>query len=203
MRPDKKILGLLGLTDAAIDARECLSESGHDDGVGRGHRRADDPVPRDGRPLHAERRDVPLATLYSNATTATSNPAVTLRSFGTNGGQAVAFAYDLARSVVYTRQGNPAWAGQERDGAPGIRPDDMFFGGSQTDWVNTSKIAIPQADEQQRLLANVITLHESRPDAFAAILVPATRQEGCRRCSPATTTRRTTLQAASRATSTG
>ena len=58
-----------------------------------------------------------VATLYSNATTATSNPAVTLRSVGANGGQAAAFTYDLARSIVYTRQGNPAWAGQERDGS--------------------------------------------------------------------------------------
>ena len=39
-----------------------------------------------------------------------------------NGGQAAAFTYDLARSVVYTRQGNPAWAGQERDGD---RPDPV------------------------------------------------------------------------------
>ena len=41
-----------------------------------------------------------IATLYSNATTATSNPAVTLRSVGLLGGQAAAFTYDLARSVV-------------------------------------------------------------------------------------------------------
>ena len=31
-------------------------------------------------------------------------------------GQAAAFTFDLARSIVYTRQGNPAWAGDERDG---------------------------------------------------------------------------------------
>ena len=65
-----------------------------------------------------------VATLYSTATTATANPAVTLRTVGTNGGQAAAFTYDLARSVVYTRQGNPAWAGQERDGIAPIRSDD-------------------------------------------------------------------------------
>ena len=96
-----------------------------------------------------------VATLYSNATTATTNPAVTLRSVGSSGGQAAAFTYDLARSVVYTRQGNPAWAGQERDGVAGIRPDDMFYSHAGCD---TNKIAIPQADEQQRLLVNLITL---------------------------------------------
>ena len=73
---------------------------------------------------------------------------------GTAGGQAAAFAYDLARSVIGTRQGNVAWAGQERDGEPeAVRSDDLFFGG----WLDMSRVAIPQADEQQRLLANLIT----------------------------------------------
>ena len=91
-----------------------------------------------------------LATLYSDASTATVHPAVTQRVLGS--GRAVGFAYDLARSVVYTRQGNPAWAGQERDGNPVIRSNDMFF----PDWIDLNKVAIPQADEQQRLLSNII-----------------------------------------------
>ena len=103
-----------------------------------------------------------VARLYSDAATATSEPAVSLRDVGTGGGQAAAFAFDLARSVVYTRQGNPAWAGQKRDGtANGIRADDLFYGAKagdvQPDWVDMSKIDVPQADEQQRLLANLIT----------------------------------------------
>ena len=110
-----------------------------------------------------------VATLYSNASTATTNPAVTLRSVGASGGQAAAFTYDLARSIVLTRQGNPSWVGQERDGVVGIRPDDLFFGASagdvQPDWLDTAKIDIPQADEQQRLLANLIETHEPRPEA--------------------------------------
>jgi methionine-rich copper-binding protein CopC len=97
-----------------------------------------------------------VATLYSSATTATSNPAVTLRSVGSNGGQAAAFSYDLPRSIVAMRQGNQAWAGQERDGQTPIRSDDLYFGGRSTDWVNLDKVAIPQADEQQRLLANLV-----------------------------------------------
>ncbi|WP_221391117.1 N,N-dimethylformamidase beta subunit family domain-containing protein [Dyadobacter sp. NIV53] len=92
-----------------------------------------------------------LANLYSSATVATSNPAVTTRDVGS--GKAIAFTYDLAKSVVYTRQGNPAWAGQKRDGQINpIRSDDMFF----PDWVDFNKIEIPQADEQQRFLANII-----------------------------------------------
>jgi hypothetical protein len=101
-----------------------------------------------------------VATLYSDALTATSNPAVTLRNVGTNGGQAAAFTYDLAKSVVQTRQGNPAWAGQDRDGLSPVRSDDMFFGPAsfdpKPDWLDFNKVQIPQADEQQHLLANLI-----------------------------------------------
>jgi WD40 repeat protein len=101
-----------------------------------------------------------VATLYTDANTTTSNPAVTLRSVGTSGGQAAAFTYDLATSIVQTRQGNPAWAAQERDGYTPIRSNDKFYGNAigdpQPDWVDLNKVAIPQADEQQRLLANLI-----------------------------------------------
>jgi hypothetical protein len=95
-----------------------------------------------------------VADLYAGPTMPTPHPAVTLRSVGTAGGQAASFSYDLARSVVQTRQGNPAWAGQKRDGQFGpIRSDDLFF----PDWADLGKVAIPQADEQQRLLANLVT----------------------------------------------
>jgi hypothetical protein len=98
-----------------------------------------------------------VARLYNSATASTNNPAVTMRTVGSSGGRAAAFTYDLARSVALTRQGNPAWAGQERDGLAPIRSDDMFFGGSGSpDWIDLNKVAIPQADEQQRLLINLI-----------------------------------------------
>ena len=106
-----------------------------------------------------------LATLYSSATVPTVNPALTLNSVGL--GKAAAFAYDLAQSVVYTRQGNPAWAAQERDGFAPIRPDDKFFGASandpEPDWIDLTKVAIPQADEQQRLLVNLILRMDAKP----------------------------------------
>jgi len=90
----------------------------------------------------------------------TDAPAVTIAALGMNGGHAAAFTFDLARSIVYTRQGNPAWSGQERDGNGPIRSDDLFFGAAagdvQADWVDLTKVAIPQADEQQRLLANLV-----------------------------------------------
>jgi len=100
-----------------------------------------------------------LATLYSSAASSTAYPAVTSRTVGSNGGQAIAFTYDLAKSIVLTHQGNPAWAGQKRDGTGGPpRSDDMYYGMGGTDYVDLNKVAIPQADEQQRLLNNIMML---------------------------------------------
>ena len=151
MRPDKKLAGLLGLTDAGTTLAEGYLLVNTASGPGKGivgqtiqyHGTAD---------RYTLNGATSVASLYTNATTATSSPAVSLRSVGANGGQAAAFTYDLARSVVYTRQGNPAWAGQERDGFSPMRSDDLFY----PDWVDLNKVSIPQADEQQRLLANLI-----------------------------------------------
>ncbi|HTB26325.1 MAG TPA: Ig-like domain-containing protein, partial [Puia sp.] len=97
-----------------------------------------------------------LATLYSSATTATTFPAVTTHNVGSNGGKAIAFAYDLARSVVTTRQGNPALVGEHLDGQSGPSRSDNLFMGSPTPWLDLNKVAIPQADEQQHFLTNII-----------------------------------------------
>jgi len=101
-----------------------------------------------------------IASLYRDDKTATQYPAVSTLQIGK--GSATVFSYDLARSVVYTRQGNPDWSGIERDGMRPIRSDDLFYGASasdpQLDWVDPSLIAVPQADIQQRLLANLILL---------------------------------------------
>ena len=84
-----------------------------------------------------------VAGLYTTATANTGLPAVTLRSVGANGGQVATFAFDLARSVIATRQGNLAWAGQNRDGQTPNRSNDLFFGGSSTDWLNLAKVHVP------------------------------------------------------------
>ena len=159
MRPDKQLSTLLGLTDDSLTLSDAylLVDTSKEPGAGivdqtiQFHGTAD---------LYTVNDASIVATLYTDSTTATDNPAVTLRSVGTAGGQVAAFTYDLARSVVYTRQGNPDWAGQERDGVAGIRTSDLFFGAAdgdpQPDWVDLNKVAIPQADEQQRLLANMI-----------------------------------------------
>jgi hypothetical protein len=90
-----------------------------------------------------------LATIFSDSATPTAYPAVISYSFGK--GHTVAFAYNLPRNIAYTRQGNPAWAGQERDGILGIRAAEMYLG-----WVDTSKNHFNQADVQMQLLSHVI-----------------------------------------------
>jgi hypothetical protein len=160
MRPDPQLAGLLGLTSLGSTLGEAYLGVDTAGGPGAGitattmqfHGVAD---------RYALAGATAVATLYSDRDTPTTSPAVTLRSVGSAGGEAAAFAYDLARSVIYTRQGNPAWAGQERDGVVSLRPNDMFYGAKagdvQPDWIDTTRIAIPQADEQQRLLVNLVT----------------------------------------------
>ncbi len=163
MRPDPQLAALLGLTSAGTTLGNAYLVIDTTKAPGRGivgqtiqfHGTADRYSLAAATPAA-----VAVATLYASAWTSSSNPAVTLRSVGSAGGQAAAFTFDLARSIVYTRQGNPAWAGDERDGTTPKRSDNLFYGAKpgdeQPDWVNLSKVAIPQADEQQRLLANLI-----------------------------------------------
>jgi hypothetical protein len=155
MRPDKQLAGLLGLTDAGTTLSEGYLRVDTSRAPGTG-------IAGDTLQFHgtADRYTlngaISVATLFTDGTTAVNSPAVTLRPVGAGGGQAASFAYDLAQSIVYTRQGNPAWSGQERDGSTPIRSSDLFFGGAAPDWIDFNKVAIPQADEQQRLLANMI-----------------------------------------------
>jgi N,N-dimethylformamidase beta subunit-like protein/uncharacterized protein DUF4082/Big-like domain-containing protein len=157
MRPDKKLAGLLGMTDATTTLADAylLVNTASSPGAGIVNQTMQFHGVADRYTLSGA---TAVATLYSNATTATVNPAVTIRKVGL--GNAAAFTYDLAKSVIYTRQGNPAWSGQDRDGTLPIRSDDLFFGAKTgnvlPDWVDLNKVAIPQADEQQRLLYNVV-----------------------------------------------
>ena len=163
MRPDKKLAPLLGLSDESSVLSDAYLKVDATREPGKGivdqtiqyHSAAD---------LYTLVGDTQqVAAIYSSPSEATSNPAVTLRSTNPFGSKAAAFTFDLARSIVYTRQGNPAWAGQERDGVAPIRANDLFFGGAEPDYVNLDKVAIPQADELQRLLANMI-LHMNETD---------------------------------------
>lgn len=158
-RPDPQLAALLGITPAGGTLSEgYLLVANAGPGVGIINQTIQFHGTADQYNLNGA---TSLATLYSNPNTATSYPAVTSHNVGANGGKAVAFTYDLARSVVYTRQGNPAWEGQNRETTDGvIRSNDLYYGNAagdpQPDWVNLDKVAIPQADEQLRLLTNII-----------------------------------------------
>jgi hypothetical protein len=87
-----------------------------------------------------------------------ASAAATWRRVGE--GTVAALTYDLPQSVVLTRQGNPSWAGQNRDGDMLTRSNDLFFGGAagdeQEDWVAPDLLDVPQADEHQRLLVRLL-----------------------------------------------
>jgi hypothetical protein len=102
-------------------------------------------------------------------------PAVAVHTVGR--GNVAVWAFDLARSVALMRQGNPALSGQEHDGLQNVRATDQFVG-----WFDRDRLAIPQADEQQRLLAKLVAAQQIDqgplprlwyfPDTVNSVLVP-------------------------------
>ncbi|MCX6254144.1 MAG: hypothetical protein NTV31_06650 [Bacteroidia bacterium] len=91
-----------------------------------------------------------LAILFANKVSGESYPAVVTNSY--QKGHTVAFLYNLPQSIVLSRQGNPLYAGIEKDSIPGLRGMDLFAGG----WLDTSDNTINQADEQMVLLSHCI-----------------------------------------------
>lgn len=148
MRPDARLAPLLGLERVAGSTAEGYIQVDTDHPVGQG-------VVAQALQFHGTADHYRLAGaqavawLASAAQIRADFPAVTLYRSGQ--GQAAMWAYDLGRSVAYMRQGNPAWANQERDGRDGLRAQDAFVG-----WIDLERIAIPQADEQMRLLSQLI-----------------------------------------------
>jgi hypothetical protein len=157
MRPDARLAALFGLEHATGSTAEGYLKVETDHQIGQGI--AAETLQFHGVADHYRLAGAEVvAWLASDADTRTDFPAVTLHRYGQ--GQAALWAFDLARSVAYTRQGNPAWANQERDGVKFVRVCDMF-----KDWVDLDRLAIPQADEQQRLLTNLLSAlsQEARP----------------------------------------
>jgi hypothetical protein len=108
-----------------------------------------------------------FAYLWQSIGNPSISPAVTVNNIGS--GKAAAFAFDLAKSIVLMRQGNPQWKDSEGDGvynllpsptntypADEFRPMDMFTRLDGRIWFAPECLPIPQADEQQRFLANLI-----------------------------------------------
>jgi hypothetical protein len=146
MRPDSQLAGSLGLTPLGGGTTGGYLSIATSSTIGAGfpgltlpyHGTADHFSPMPGTDV--------VATLYTDRTTATAHPAV-VRS-----GKTAAWTYDLARSVVFTRQGNPANAGVDRDGVAPIRTTDVFYGA-----IDLERVSVPHADHQMRLLSRVIS----------------------------------------------
>ena len=98
-----------------------------------------------------------IATLYTDSFQKSEYPAVVSSTYGK--GNTYAFSYNLPESIVYTRQGNPLYAGKEKDGINGLRAMDLFTDG----WLNSSKNTLNQADIQMNLLSHcIMIMSESR-----------------------------------------
>ena len=91
-----------------------------------------------------------IASFCADSCLKNDSPAVVSCKYGK--GHSVAFLYDLPKSIVLTRQGNPLSAGIEKDGIPGLRGMDLFTDG----WLDNSNSTINQADEQMMLLSHCI-----------------------------------------------
>lgn len=160
-RPDNKLNAVFGIAPAAgtLDNGYMAINAVTDVGRGLTTQPMQLHVPANQYTLHGGRQ---IASLYSDASTATRYPAAVMNNYGK--GHGIFFAYDLPQNIAYTRQGNYRNAGKEMDGITGIRAMDLFTNG----WVDTTKNTINQADEQMRLLSHSI-------EAMAAYTKPLPR----------------------------
>lgn len=148
-KPDKKMKDIFGIEDAgdALEDAYLSIDAGTETGRGISAQTLQIHGSADAYVLNGAEK---IAGLFKDAVSATAYPAVVENDFGK--GHAMAFLYNLPKSIVYTRQGNYRFAAQEKDGITGIRAMDMFTDG----WVDTSKNILNQADEQMRLLSHGI-----------------------------------------------
>ncbi|MGD9905028.1 MAG: Calx-beta domain-containing protein [Vicinamibacterales bacterium] len=144
MRPDAQLHGVLGVAAAAgttTDGYLLVDQSGPGAGL------QNLTLPFKGPADHYDPAGgVAVADLYSTRTVSAGRPAVVRQA------RTAAWAFDLARSTAYARQGDPAFAGLDRDGLAGYRTNDIFF---QT--IDLDRVGVPHADVQMRLLTRVIT----------------------------------------------
>jgi hypothetical protein len=133
--------------------------------------------------LHVPYQRVQPAGAQVLATSANGDPLVTMHRFGT--GATAFWAFDLAQHIALMRQGNPALADQEHDLMEGVRASDLFV-----NWIDLERIAIPQADQMQRLFVGLIELLGTQgaplprlwyfPAGAAAVLVATGDAHGSR-----------------------
>ena len=143
MRPDAQIASLFGVSPlAATTANGYLAINQAGPGAGL----QSVTLPFKGTATHYNLAGATaVADLYADRTTPVARPAVVTFN------RTAAWSFDLARSTAYTRQGNPAFAGLERDGVTPIRTNDLFYND-----IDLQRVGIPHADVQIRLFRRVI-----------------------------------------------
>lgn len=152
MRPDPRlhdVLGIAAVVGSTPDGYTAINQAGP--GVGL----QSVTLPIKGVADHyAMAGASEVAALYSTRDVPANRPAVVRHN------RTAAWAFDLARSVAYTRQGDPAIAGLDRDGTPGYVTSDIFFQA-----IDLDRLHVPHADVQMRLFSRVITdlLVDSQP----------------------------------------
>jgi hypothetical protein len=147
-RPDRQLAEVFGISTAGSEIEEGYLCVNSETNIGKGissetmqfHGKAD---------CYTLNGAEAIANLYHDSMAPTNFPAITSNSFGK--GHSVAFTYNLPKSIVYTRQSNPSFAGQERDGILGIRAAEMYLG-----YADAAKNHLNQADEQMHLLSHAI-----------------------------------------------
>ena len=162
MRPDKKLAGLLGLTDAGEHAQQRVHARGHDGPpAGSGidgqtlqfHGTADRYTL--GRPLRSRR------CTRTRRRRPRTPPSRCGRSGRAAGRPPRSRSTWRARWSTRAREIRPGRARSATARRTASGPNDLFYGAKagdvQPDWVDMCKVDVPQADEQQRLLANLVT----------------------------------------------
>ncbi|RIK87905.1 MAG: hypothetical protein DCC67_01400 [Planctomycetota bacterium] len=154
-RPDRGLSDVFGIEPAGERPQRTLQYFGVDPLLAPGRGVAHGALQYHGAASnYALQGATALAYFYANGDMPSENPAVTTHAFGQ--GTAIALAFDPAKSVVLSRQGNPAWANTEGDGIAQYRPHDFFTRTDGRTWYDPQRMAVPHADELQRLVANVL-----------------------------------------------
>ena len=155
MRPDADLADLFGIQLLGTRPERLLQYFAVDVDNATGGGIVEEPLQYHGQATNYSLDGAaPLARFHDNGSSPSSHPAATVNRHGN--GHAVAFAFDLAKSVALLRQGNPEWIDSEGDNLPGYRPMDLFMRTDGRRYFDPGRLRIPQADEQQRFLANIV-----------------------------------------------
>ena len=146
--PDSKINGIFGIIPRDMEIENAYVQINNSTDQGKGLIGTPFRIHSAGGIYDNGEAEV-IATYHADTLAGKNFPAVVSHNYGK--GTAVAFLYNLPENIVYSRQGNPEYAGEEKDGINGIRAMDLFTGG----WVDTTSNTLNPDDEQMHLLSPV------------------------------------------------